>query len=37
YELPNAGGSGIYWYAVSGVLLMLAGVWKGFRMKYSVR
>lgn len=26
YELPNSGGSGIYWYTISGTLLMLAAV-----------
>lgn len=25
YDLPSAGGSGIYWYMLSGVLLMMAG------------
>lgn len=24
YDLPNAGGSGIYWYSISGMLLMIA-------------
>ena len=25
YELPEAGGTGIYWYMLGGVLLMMAG------------
>ena len=25
YDLPEAGGSGIYWYMLGGVLLMMAG------------
>jgi len=26
YELPEAGGNGIYWYMLSGILLMMSGV-----------
>lgn len=26
YELPSAGGTGIYWYSIGGILLMMAGV-----------
>ena len=24
YELPNSGGMGIYWYMITGILLMIA-------------
>lgn len=33
YELPSAGGSGIYWYMFSGVLLMLAAALITYRNK----
>lgn len=33
YELPNAGGSGIYWYSIGGILLMLAGALILYRNK----
>lgn len=34
YELPNSGGAGIYWYTISGILLMLAAVWILYKNKY---
>ena len=33
YELPNAGGRGIYWYSIGGTLLMLAGALILYRNK----
>jgi LPXTG-motif cell wall-anchored protein len=31
YELPNAGGQGVYWYSIGGILMLLAGVWCVYR------
>ncbi|MBS6195092.1 MAG: Cna B-type domain-containing protein [Clostridiales bacterium] len=33
YNLPSTGGNGIYWYMISGVLLMLAGVLILYKIK----
>ena len=33
YELPSTGGSGIYWYMFSGMLLMAAGSLITYRKK----
>ena len=33
YELPEAGGSGIYWYLISGMLFMMAGALILYRNK----
>lgn len=35
YELPNSGGAGIYWYTISGVLLMLAAVLILYKNKFA--
>ncbi len=34
YELPHAGGRGIYWYLIGGMLFMIAGVLILYRNKY---
>lgn len=33
YELPSAGGRGIYWYSIGGTLFMLAGALILYRNK----
>lgn len=37
YELPSTGGIGIYWYTISGTLLMMAGVLILYRKKRAGR
>lgn len=37
YTLPSTGGIGIYWYCISGVLLMAAGVLIQYKRKYAGR
>lgn len=34
YDLPSAGGSGIYWYMIGGILLMLAAALISYKNKY---
>ena len=33
YNLPNSGGSGIYWYSICGMLLMMAAAWIIYKNK----
>lgn len=33
YELPSTGGSGIYWYSIGGILLMMAGALILYKIK----
>ena len=33
YDLPSTGGSGIYWYMIGGILLMLTAVWILYKNK----
>ena len=33
YSLPNSGGSGIYWYSICGMLLMMAAAWILYKNK----
>ena len=33
YELPSTGGSGIYWYSICGMLLMMAAAWIIYKNK----
>ena len=37
YELPSTGGAGIYWYTISGTLLMIAGMLVLYKKKYAGR
>ncbi len=37
YELPSTGGAGIFWYMVSGTLLMMAGILILYKRKYAGR
>lgn len=37
YELPSAGGMGIYWCTIGGVLLMAAASWMTYRSKILIR
>lgn len=37
YVLPSAGGTGIYWYTISGTLLMIAGMLVLYKRKYAGR
>ena len=37
YVLPSAGGTGIYWYTISGILLMIAGMLVLYKRKYAGR
>ncbi len=37
YELPSAGGIGIYWYTISGALLMMASLLVLYKKKYAGR
>ena len=34
YQLPNAGGPGIYWYSIGGTLLMAAAALILYKMRY---
>ena len=33
YNLPNSGGSGIYWFSICGMLLMMAAAWIIYKNK----
>ena len=33
YELPSTGGSGIYWFSICGMLLMMAAAWIIYKNK----
>lgn len=37
YELPSAGGIGIYWYTISGALLMMASLLILYKKRYAGR